>query len=93
MNIFCVKHLMIKIDPRTSLVVRGIKVCLPMQRTQVQFPIQKMPHTMKQQRLCTTAAEACMLWGPQATITDSHMLGSVWHSERSHCSEKPVLRY
>ena len=58
---FCILSVVtIKYNSWTSLVAQWIEICLPMQRTQVQFePLSgKIAYAMKEQSPCATSPEA-----------------------------------
>ena len=87
---------------RTSLVVQRLRICLPMQGTQVQSQFGRIPLTSGQLRPCTTTTEAHMPQSPcsitrKATAMKSLEL-QLEHSphspqlEKSPCSNKDLVQ-
>ena len=85
-----------KIDGRASLVVQWLRICLPMQGTQVQSLIQKIPHAADQRsprattiepELQSPGAAATEAWVPQSPCSTAREATAV-RSPRSPQLEK-----
>ena len=88
----CKRHdrLALKLCLRTSLVVQWLRICLPMQGTQVRALVQKDPTCRGATKLpCATTTEPA-LQSSRTTTTEPTRLGPVLHHKRSHRNEKPA---
>ena len=77
----------LKINWGTSLVVQWLRICLPVQGTQVQSLVREDPTCCGATKPVRHNYWACML-----QLLRPACLDPMLHNKRSHCNEKPVHR-